>query len=201
VEQNGADIYPIGKEMTIKSKTKNEKEDFPRKGSALYNLINQNEIIKQKTLKRWKRLNKYLVLPLYRLRILPLLGFGRIFLILTTIGRLSGKKRKTPLEYHRIDDIITIFSGRGEEAGWVKNIRANPGSVWVRHGFHSFQATAVILTNENEKLKIIKWYVVKHSRSAKMIFGWNSKIDDPETTDFSKLLEMLTIIRIYKKND
>lgn len=187
--------------MTIKSITKNGEEDLPRLGSALYNLINQDEYVKQKTLKKWKRLNKYIILPLYRLRILPLLGFGRIFLILTTIKRISGKKRKTPLEYHRIDDSITIFSGRGEEAGWVKNIRANPGSVWVRHGFHSFQANAVILIDDSEKLKIIKWYVVKHGKSAKMIFGWNSKTDDPETSDFSKLLKILTIIHLYKKNE
>lgn len=171
-------------------------EELPRSGSALYNLNHTDEKIRQKTLKRYKKLNKYLIIPLYRIRILPLLGFGRIFLILTTKGRITGKKRRTPLEYHWIDGVITLFSGRGEDAGWLKNIRTNPDDVRVRHGFHSFQPRVEIITDEIDKLKIFKWYVTKHSRSSKLLFGWNRKLDDPETTDFSKMLKILTIIRL-----
>jgi hypothetical protein len=47
----------------------------------------------------------------------------------------------------------------------------------------------------------MKWYVVNHGKSAKMLFGWDRKFDDPETTDFSKLLTMITIIRLHRKND
>ena len=92
---------------------------IPRPGSPLYNLNHTDENKRKKTLRRWRIINKYLVLPLYRLRIFPLFGFGRIFLILTTKGRVTGKKRKTPLEYHRIDQVITVFSSRGEETGWI----------------------------------------------------------------------------------
>lgn len=184
----------------IKMEKKSDKEILPRSGSALYNMNHPNDNIRKKTLNKYKRLNKYLVIPLYRLRILPLLGFGRIFLILTTIGRKTGKKRRTPLEYHWIEGIMTIFSGRGEDSGWLKNIRANPASVWVKHGFHSFPARVEFISNENDKLKIIRWYVVKHSRSAKMLFGWNKKIDDPESSDFSKLLTTISIIQLFRKD-
>ncbi len=184
----------------IKMEKKSDKEILPRSGSALYNMNHPNDNIRKKTLNKYKRLNKYLVIPLYRLRILPLLGFGRIFLILTTIGRKTGKKRMTPLEYHWIEGIMTIFSGRGEDSGWLKNIRANPASVWVKHGFHSFPARVDFMSNENDKLKIIRWYVVKHSRSAKMLFGWNKKIDDPESSDFSKLLTTISIIQLFRKD-
>jgi len=184
----------------IKMEKKSDKEILPRSGSALYNMNHPNDNIRKKTLNKYKRLNKYLVIPLYRLRILPLLGFGRIFLILTTIGRKTGKKRRTPLEYHWIEGIMTIFSGRGEDSGWLKNIRANPASVWVKHGFHSFPARVDFMSNENDKLKIIRWYVVKHSRSAKMLFGWNKKIDDPESSDFSKLLTTISIIQLFRKD-
>lgn len=183
----------------INTDDKIDEELLPRTGSTLYNMNHPDEKIRVKTLKKYKSLNKYLVIPLYRLRILPLLGFGRIFLILTTIGRKTGKKRRTPLEYHWIDRIITIFSGRGEDSGWLKNMRANPASVWVRHGFHSFPARVEFMSNENDKLKIIRWYVVKHSRSAKMLFGWNKKIDDPESSDFSKLLTTISIIQLFRK--
>ena len=172
------------------------KEQLPRFGSALYNLNHPDELLRKKTLKRYKNINKYLIVPLYRLRILPLLGFGRIFLILITRGRITGKKRRTPLEYHWIDDKITIFSGRGEDAGWLKNVRANPNAVWVRHGFHFFKPRVEFVMDKNEILSIIKWYVINHKRSAKLLFGWDPKLDDPETADFSNLLKIITIIRL-----
>jgi len=175
-------------------------ELLPRVGSPLYKLNNEDENKRKKTLKRWRILNKYLVLPLYRSRILPLFGFGRIFLILTTKGRITGKKRRTPLEYHRIDDAITVFSGRGEKAGWVKNIRANPEQIQIRHGFYSFQPQVEFINNEKEKLEIIKWYVTHHGKSAGMLFGWDRKLDNPATTDFSKILKIISIIRFHPKN-
>jgi deazaflavin-dependent oxidoreductase (nitroreductase family) len=178
---------------------KSNEELLPRPGSPLYKLNHQDESKRKKMLRRWRILNKYLVLPLYRLRIFPLFGFGRIFLILTTKGRKTGKKRRTPLEYHRIDQIITVFSSRGEEAGWVKNILANPNHILVRHGFHRFQPQVEFISEENQKLEIIKWYVINHGKAAKMLFGWDRKRDDPETTDFSKMLELLSIIRFNRK--
>jgi deazaflavin-dependent oxidoreductase (nitroreductase family) len=174
---------------------------LPRPGSPLYKLNHEDENKRKKTLKRWRILNKFLVLPLYRLRIFPLFGLGRIFLVLTTKGRITGKKRKTPLEYHRIEQVITVFSSRGEEAGWVKNMLANPDHIMVRHGFHSFQPNVEYVTQENQKLEIIKWYVLNHGKSAKMLFGWDRKLDDPETTDFSKMLELITIIRLNRKEN
>jgi deazaflavin-dependent oxidoreductase (nitroreductase family) len=173
-------------------------EDLPRFGSALYNFAFSEEEKRQKILKKWKRLNKYFVLPLYRIGLLPLLGVGRIFLILKTIGRITGKIRRTPLEYHWIEKIMTIFSGRGENSGWIKNIRANPEGVWVKHGFHNFKARVEFVSNNEEKLKIVKWYVSKHPKPAKMLFGWDSKIDDPETSNFTKLLALITIMRLHK---
>ena len=174
---------------------------LPRPGSSLYNLNHKDAMIKNKMLKKFKIYNKYIVLPLYRLKILPLLGFGRLFLILTTQGRKTGKKRRTPLEYRRIDGIITIFSSRGEAAGWLKNIRAHPDALLVRHGFHCFKPQVEFVTNEEQKLEIMKWYVVNHGKAAKMLFGWMQKVDDPETTDFSKMLTMITIIRLHHSSD
>ncbi len=174
---------------------------LPRPGSSLYNLNHKDVMIKNKTLKKFKIYNKYIVLPLYRLRILPLLGFGRIFLILTTQGRKTGKKRRTPLEYHRIEDNITIFSGRGEDAGWMKNLRAHPDALLVRHGFHRFQPQVEFVANEDQKLEIMKWYVVNHGKSAKMLFGWYPKTDDPETTDFTNLVNLISIVKLHRQKD
>ena len=65
------------------------KPELPREGSFIYDVIHDSE--KKKALNRFKFINNYLVTPLYRIGILPLLGFGRIFLLLITIGRKTGK--------------------------------------------------------------------------------------------------------------
>ncbi|MHA1476648.1 MAG: nitroreductase/quinone reductase family protein [Promethearchaeota archaeon] len=184
--------------MTSSNNIDANEDLLPRLGSSLYNLNHKDVMIKSKTLKKFKILNKYVVIPLYRLRILPLLGLGRILLILTTQGRETGKKRRTPLEYHRIEGIITIFSGRGEDAGWMKNIRVRPDSLSVRHGFHRFQPQVEFVTNEDQKLEIMKWYVVNHGKLAKMLFGWNPKTDDPETIEFTNLLKLITIVKFHR---
>ena len=93
-----------------------ESDYIPRPGSPLYNLTLADEDVKTKTLKKWAKLNKWFMVPLYRIKLLPLFGFGKIFLMLITRGRVSGKKRRTPLEYHKIDGVITVFSARGADA-------------------------------------------------------------------------------------
>ena len=72
------------------------KKEFPQPDTPLFDLLSEDEEIKNKTLKKWRLLNKWLMIPLYRIYLLPLLGFGKIFLLLQTEGRISGKKRYTP---------------------------------------------------------------------------------------------------------
>ena len=75
---------------------------------------------------------------------------GWLFLLFTTIGRKSGKRRITPLEYHRINGEIHIFSLRGDKADFVRNLRANLDKAKVRHGFHWFDADCVIIKDLEE---------------------------------------------------
>ena len=174
----------------------NNINSIPRPGSPLYNLTVADEEIKAKTLKKWKKLNKLFMIPLYRLKILPLFGLGKIFLLLETKGRITGKKRRTPLEYHRINDIITIFSARGEESGWMKNILNSPSDVKAHYGFRSFHPKIEIVKDNEEIIEIIKWYLTNHGRSSKILFGWDPKKDDPETHDLSVIVNSITIIQL-----
>lgn len=173
-------------------------EKFPRPGSSLYKFTQENEEKRIRTLKKWKRMNKYLILPFYRVGLLPALGFGRIFLLLKTVGRTTGKTRRTPLEYHRINGVIHIFSGRGEASDWLKNLIANPDKVGIRHGFHWYPVRPEIVESFAEKKQIMQWYITKHERSARFLFGWNPDKDDLETTDFTQLIKLLVVIRLSK---
>lgn len=173
------------------------KPELPREGSVIYNMIFSSE--KKKALDKFKFINNYLIIPLYRIGILPLLGFSRIFLLLITIGRETGKRRISPLEYHRINNVIHIFSARGKEADWFKNLQTNPEKVEVKLGFHSFKPKIEIIHSRKERLEVIKWYVLNHPNVAKHIFGWNGKTDDPDSGILNHLIDLIQIIKLHKE--
>ncbi len=104
----------------------NEQPLLPRKGSVMYDFMIETPHNQKKAVKKFKLMNKYLVVPLYRLNILPLFFIGRIVVLLYTKGRKSGKKRITPVEYRKYNDKLLLFSSRGKKGDWYRNIIANP---------------------------------------------------------------------------
>ncbi len=183
-------------EMTILPDTSIDQE-FPRKGTWFYNIIHQEKSGIPRSIKWFRRANNFIVIPLYRLRILPTIGIGRLFLLLTTIGRKSGKKRRTPLEFHRLDGVIHIASSRGENADWVKNIKKNPDKVTIQVGFRSYPIKIEFL-KLGEKIEFFRWYTEHLPRAAKTGYGWNPKTDQLETADFSILAQHMSIIRLHQ---
>lgn len=174
-------------------------DDFPRKGSAIYSLTKGKKRDIKLTLSRWKTMNK-IVVPLYRVGLLPLLGLGRIFLLITTKGRRTGKIRVNPLEYRVKDGVIHVFSGRGVEADWYRNMLRDPDSVRVRVGFRCFKPRVRIVTNPSEKEEILRWYVRKYPRDAGFLVGWDSRHDDPYSTDIGSLVELIQVVKLEEDN-
>ncbi|MHA1228473.1 MAG: nitroreductase family deazaflavin-dependent oxidoreductase, partial [Candidatus Hodarchaeales archaeon] len=129
--------------------------------------------------------------------ILPLLGFGFRFVLIRTTGRKTGKKRYNPVEFFRINGVIHVVSAWGKDANWFKNMVAQPDDVLVKVGFKKFKPKIEVL-NETELLDYIKWLVTKHPNYGKQ-FGWDPKIDDPETADFSQVIKILRVIRLHKE--
>jgi deazaflavin-dependent oxidoreductase (nitroreductase family) len=87
---------------------------------------------------RWgnaKLLNPPTLLAL-RLGIAP-----RAFALLETVGRRSGKRRLTPVGNGLIGGEFWLVAQRGAEAGYVRNLRANP-DVRVKVGPRWYQGTA-----------------------------------------------------------
>jgi deazaflavin-dependent oxidoreductase (nitroreductase family) len=69
------------------------------------------------------------------------IGPTRIVLLLTTIGRKSGKPRITPLQFEEAEGVVYVASARGQEADWFKNILATP-RVHVQMCDREFEAIA-----------------------------------------------------------
>ena len=178
----------------IVEESKSRVDGYPRPNSMIFSMTHGDSSVRKKTIGRFKFFNKFFV-PLYRLRLLPLLGMGRLFLLLHTKGHKSGKERINPLEFIRINGKIHIFCSRGEKSHWFRNMSANPNKAKVQIGFRSFNAHFDVLDG-SESEKVMKTYVKKRGGPAKSLFGWNPKGDDPETADFSSLLNVIKIIRI-----
>jgi len=178
--------------------TLDPKCDLPRPGSILYEMIHDTMKQQRKTIKKFKFINNFFVNPLYRIGLLPLLGFSKTFLLLFTPGRNSGKRSVAPLEYHRINGVVHIFSGRGEKSDWFKNLRKNPDKVSIKLGFHSFKPKIEIIHDSKEKLEVIRWYVKTHPTLARYLFGWNKKTDDPKSGILEPLVDLIPIIRLHE---
>jgi deazaflavin-dependent oxidoreductase (nitroreductase family) len=83
----------------------------------------------------FKRFNPFMIL-LFRLglrqwvNIWPKVG-GRI-MVITHIGRKSGLRRRTPVNYAPIDGDLYCTAGFGATSDWYRNILANPEvEVWL----------------------------------------------------------------------
>jgi len=171
--------------------------EFPRPGSFLYEMIRGGQDRSGKKVMLLRFVNRF-VTPLYRTYVLPLLGFGRIFLVLTTKGRKTGRRRRTPLEYHKVNGVIHLLSSRGDKADWIRNIRAYPEDVWVQVGFRSFRARVEIIQDISEIEGFMRWYSRNHPNLARAFYGWDAERDDADTADFSSFAENLTLVRVYR---
>jgi deazaflavin-dependent oxidoreductase (nitroreductase family) len=75
--------------------------------------------------------DKPFIRKLYRTPILLYrLGLGKVIgkyiMIISTIGRKSGKVRRTPIEFYQRDDLIYAISGFEKDPDWYRNLLAHP---------------------------------------------------------------------------
>ena len=128
---------------------------LPRQGSVMYDFIHGTDNDRDKRRKQFKFWNKWFVVPLYRINILPLFAVGRIFVLLYHVGRKSGKQYRTPVEYRKKDGKVLVFASRGEKTDWYRNIMANPEQTRIKIGFRSYQPT-ISFPDFDERLEIMR---------------------------------------------
>ena len=100
---------------------------------------------------------------------------GNYVLLLTTIGRRTGKLRYTPLEYlyDKENDRYRIAAGWGGKTDWFRNIKANP-KVHVQVGRRSFDAVAEVASDE-EVAEYMMNVSKRHPRMDRVWSRWSDK--------------------------
>ncbi len=148
------------------------------------------------TLKYMKRINR-IVSFLYRIYIAPLLGLGFIFVIIETAGRKTGKRRFTPVEYHRLyEGKVTVISSRGRKADWVKNIKAAKDIAYLHVGFKKYRARALFIDDITTKRELLKSYCVKYPYASRVLLKIDVKKDRHilESEAFKSLVDTLEFV-------
>ena len=125
-------------------------------------------------------------LPLYRRGWGWLLG--HTFLLLVHAGRKTGKPYSAVamvLTYDPQTHEAVIFSAWGQDADWIRNIRARP-ALQVQIGRESFTPQQRFLS-EDESLAVVAGFLRRHpwrTRLATRIMGWEDLRSDTAARDF-----------------
>ena len=120
---------------------------------------------------------------------------GRFVLLLTTVGRRSGRPRVTPLVYVERGDTILVASARGHSADWLRNIRANP-RVRVRVGRRHFDGLAEATTDGEKIADYLQSLMERNPRMFGAILrmeGLSSRPSRAELVRFGPRRPMVTI--------
>ncbi|MDD2921299.1 MAG: nitroreductase family deazaflavin-dependent oxidoreductase [Anaerolineales bacterium] len=122
--------------------------------------------------------------------------FGAEWMLLTTIGRKSGKPRQTMvdiLEHDKDADIYYIEAAYGARADWYKNIQANP-LFEAQVGRRKFHARATELVPDNAADMLVEFYRRKpvYTRSVMALVGMKFEGED----ELRKIARELTLLAV-----
>lgn len=180
------------------SQNESVSSQYPREGSIIYGFMTGTKESRKKAVSKFKIMNKYFIVPLYRFNILPLFFVGRFFVLLYIKGRKSGKQRITPVEFRNYNDYILLFSSRGTHGDWYRNIMANPSDLIIKKGFSKFKPSSVSNCDYNEKIEILTWYTNKYPKYAKEFYGYDKKTDTVSEDLLKPVADFMEILKLKK---
>jgi deazaflavin-dependent oxidoreductase (nitroreductase family) len=121
---------------------------------------------------------------------------GRLILLLTTTGRVSGLPRVTPLQYEKVDDILYVGAARGMKSDWVRNILAEPG-VEVRLKSDYFKGTAEVITSPDKIVDFLELRIKNHPRMVTAILKSNGISTKPTREELLRYAEGTALVAIH----
>jgi deazaflavin-dependent oxidoreductase (nitroreductase family) len=125
----------------------------------------------------WRRffwaLNRYFMAPVFRIGLGPFVGnpVTGYIMVLTTVGRRSGRVRYTPLNYAILNDQVYCLAGWGRAAHWYRNLRTHPGVACILPG-GTLLGAAETVTDPDEALGAVR-QILKNAGLVGFALGFN----------------------------
>jgi deazaflavin-dependent oxidoreductase (nitroreductase family) len=127
------------------------------------------------------------------------LGLGPKFvLLLTTIGRKSGRQYVTPLQYEEQNDVIYVGSVRGQRADWYQNIKANQ-NVAIQIKENRFLASAYPIEDTEQIVKFLELRLKKNPRMIGIMLRAEGLSKSPSRTELEGLAKKTTLVGIKRQ--
>jgi deazaflavin-dependent oxidoreductase (nitroreductase family) len=125
---------------------------------------------------------------LYNAGLGPLLG--RNILLLTTIGRKTGRRRTVPLTYEETGGTFIVGSARGPQGDWMRNIAVHP-NVEIHVGRRRLAGAATVVTDAST----IADYLQRQMDRNPALFRRIIRMEGLSSTPSRKDLEALALKR------
>lgn len=134
------------------------------------------------TLRRiFKLINKYFMVPLFRLGFAPFFGnpLSGYIMVMKVIGRKTGKVRFTPVNYAIYQGKVYCLSGGRRQSDWYRNLLVHPEVELILPG-GAIYARMEEVTSPTLKLSMTR-QVLKNAGFAGFFEGYNPwRIPDEE---------------------
>lgn len=88
-----------------------------------------------------------------------------------TTGRISGEAHRVTVWFAHSDGTLYVLSRHGDQADWVRNVRAD-GHVVASHGRESRQGSARVVTDAEEVMRGARAMFDKYSPRHRGLEGW-----------------------------
>lgn len=173
------------------------RKTYPAEGSSLKKQLS-DAAYRENLHSQLKKYNP-LMATFYKIGLLPLFGVSKTVMLLTTMGRKTGKLRSTPIGYFKVGGQVYLPSAWGKNTNWYKNIMAAPDKVWIQIGMKKKAVTIHEVIEPAEVQSLLERLVKESPANAKMIFGWNPGVDRLENADFTEVIEEVIFIRFDVK--
>jgi deazaflavin-dependent oxidoreductase (nitroreductase family) len=121
---------------------------------------------------------------------------GAQWMLITTLGRKSGKPRETMvdvMDYDSATDTYYIEAAYGSRAGWVRNIEVHP-RFEAQVGRRKFRARLSALSSENAGELMVKFYRAKPAYTRSVMAMVGMKFEGEE--ELRKIASQLTLFAV-----
>jgi deazaflavin-dependent oxidoreductase (nitroreductase family) len=119
--------------------------------------------------------------------------YGGRIMVLTHVGRKTGIRHRTPLNYALVDGEIYCLAGFGSVTDWYRNIVKNREvEVWLPDGW--WRGVAEDVSESAARLRILREVIIA-SGMAGRIFGFDARAMSDEEIDSATLKYRLLHIK------